>query len=61
MVKFGKQYRQLQLDELKKNYLDYKGLKHKIRLMKRVLVKDLADNENANLPVYYQRPFFLRR
>ena len=56
MVKFGKQYRLLQLDEWKKYYLDYKGLKHKIRLMKRVLVKDLADNEKANRPSLLSTP-----
>ena len=56
MVKFGKQYRLLQLDEWQKYYLDYKGLKHKIRLMKRVLVKDLADNEKANRPSLLSTP-----
>ena len=56
MVKFGKQYRQLQLDEWKKYYIDYKGLKHKIRLMKRVLVKDLKDNEKANRPSLLSTP-----
>ena len=56
MVKFGKQYRLLQLDEWQKYYLDYKGLKHKIRLMKRVLVKDLADNEKANRPSLLATP-----
>ena len=40
MVKFGKEYRQLQLDEWKKYYLDYKGLKHKIKLMKNELLRD---------------------
>ena len=56
MVKFGKQYRLLQLDEWKKYYLDYKGLKHKIRLMKRVLAKDLADNEKINRPSLLSTP-----
>ena len=56
MVKFGKQYRLLQLDEWKRYYLDYKGLKPKIRLMKRILVKDLADNEKANRPSLLSAP-----
>ena len=56
MVKFGKQYRQLQLDEWKKYYLDYKGLKHKIRQMKRVLVKDIKTKEKANRPSLLTTP-----
>ena len=56
MVKFGKQYRQLQLDEWKKYYLDYKGLKHKIRQMKRVLVKDIKTKDKANRPSLLTTP-----
>ena len=41
MVKFGKQYRQLQYEEWQNYYINYKGLKHKIRQMKRVLVQDI--------------------
>ena len=52
MVKFGKQYRLLQLDEWKKYYLDYKGLKHKIRLMKRVLVKDLITQKKIYVNLF---------
>ena len=33
MVKFGKEYRKLQLDEWKKYYMDYKGLKRKRRFL----------------------------
>ena len=56
MVKFGKQYRQLQLDEWKKYYLDYKGLKHKIRQMKRVLVKDIKVKDKSNRPSLLSTP-----
>ena len=56
MVKFGKQYRQLQLDEWKKYYLDYKGLKHKIRQMKRVLVKDIKVKDKASRPSLLSTP-----
>ena len=34
MVKFGKEYRKLQLDEWKKYYIDYKALKKKIKEIK---------------------------
>ena len=56
MVKYGKQYRQLQLDEWKKYYLDYKGLKHKIRQMKRVLVKDIKVKEKSARPSLLATP-----
>ena len=47
MVKFGKEYRKLQVDEWKKYYMDYKGLKRKIREMKQTLFKDLRQTEGA--------------
>ena len=56
MVKYGKQYRQLQLDEWKKYYFDYKGLKHKIRQMKRVLVKDIKVKEKEARPSLLSTP-----
>ena len=56
MVKYGKQYRLLQLEEWKKYYLDYKGLKHKIKEMKRVLVKELKINKNVNRPSLLTTP-----
>ena len=56
MAKYGKQYRKLQLPEWKKYYLDYKGLKHKIRLMKRALVKDIKDNNKENRPSLLAEP-----
>ena len=56
MVKYGKQYRQLQLDEWKKYYLDYKGLKHKIRQMKRALVKDIKIINKEDKPSLLSTP-----
>ena len=56
MVKYGKQYRKLQLNEWKKYYLDYKGLKHKIRQMKRVLVQDIKVKEKSNRPSLLSTP-----
>ena len=56
MVKFGKEYRQLQLDEWKKYYLDYKGLKHKIRLMKRVLVQEIKVKDRTSRPSLHSTP-----
>ena len=56
MVKFGKQYRLLQLDEWKKYYIDYKGLKHKIRQMKRVLVKDIKVKDKSTRPSLLSTP-----
>ena len=56
MVKYGKQYRQLQLDEWKKYYFDYKALKHKIRQMKRVLVKDIKVKEKEGRPSLLSTP-----
>ena len=56
MVKYGKQYRKLQLEEWKKYYLNYKGLKHKIRQMKRALVKDIKDNNKENRPSLLAEP-----
>ena len=47
MVKFGKEYRKLQLDEWKKYYMDYKGLKRKIKEMKQILFKELRQSEGA--------------
>ena len=47
MVKYGKEYRKLQVDEWKKYYMDYKGLKRKIREMKQTLFKDLRQTEGA--------------
>jgi hypothetical protein len=45
MVKYGKEYRKLQLDEWKKYYLDYKKLKQKIKEMKQTLFKDLRSKD----------------
>ena len=56
MVKYGKQYRKLQLNEWKKYYLDYKGLKHKIRQMKRVLVQDIKVKEKSDRPSLLSTP-----
>ena len=56
MVKYGKQYRQLQLEEWKKYYFDYKGLKHKIRQMKRVLVKEIKVKEKEARPSLLSTP-----
>ena len=56
MVKYGKQYRKLQLEEWKKYYLDYKGLKHKIRQMKRVLVQDIKTKEKTTRPSLLSTP-----
>ena len=50
MVKYGKEYRRLQLDEWKKYYLDYKSLKHKIKEMKQILFKDLKIRSNEERP-----------
>ena len=61
MVKYGKQYRQLQLDEWKKYYFDYKGLKHKIRQMKRVLGKDIKVKEKEELPSLLSTPYSLKK
>ena len=47
MVKFGKEYRKLQLDEWKKYYMDYKGLKRKIKEMKQILFKELRQSEGV--------------
>ena len=56
MVKYGKQYRQLQLEEWKKHYFDYKALKHKIRQMKRVLVKEIKVKDKSNRPSLLSTP-----
>ncbi len=45
MVKYGKEYRKLQLDEWKKYYLNYKLLKQKIKEMKKTLFKELKIKE----------------
>ena len=45
MVKYGKEYRKLQLDEWKKYYLNYKLLKQKIKSMKKTLFKELKIKE----------------
>ena len=50
MVKYGKEYRRLQLDEWKKYYFDYKSLKHKIKEMKQILFKDLKIRSNEERP-----------
>ena len=50
MVKYGKQYRRLQLEEWKKYYVDYKALKHKIRQMKRILVNEIKIKEKQSRP-----------
>ena len=49
MVKYGKQYRLLQLDEWKKYYLNYKKLKQKIKEMKKKLMKDLRPREDGKI------------
>ena len=56
MVKYGKQYRQLQLGEWKKYYLDYKALKHKISQMKRILVKEIKVKEKQARPSLLATP-----
>jgi len=56
MVKFGKEYRALQLDEWKKYYLDYKILKRKIKEMKRVLIKDLKIADELKRPSLLETP-----
>ena len=56
MVKYGKQYRQLQLGEWKKYYLDYKALKHKISQMKRILVKEIKVKEKQARPSLLSTP-----
>ena len=43
MAKFGKKYRKLQLEEWKPYYIDYKILKHKIKLIKQKIVSNLRD------------------
>ena len=45
MVKFGKEYRSLQLEEWKKYYFNYKALKQKIKEMKQALLKNLTIKE----------------
>ena len=46
MVKFGKEYRKLQLDEWKKYYIDYKALKKKIKEIKiKIFGKRHQENE----------------
>ena len=55
MVKYGKEYRNLQLEEWKKYYLDYKALKQKIKEMKQTLFKDLRDSQAAN-PEFLNMP-----
>ena len=56
MVKFGKEYRAIQLDEWKKYYLDYKILKHKIKEMKRLLIKDLKIADYKKRPTLLETP-----
>lgn len=56
MVKFGKEYRSLQLDEWKKYYLDYKILKRKIKEMKKVLIKDLKIYDYKKRPSLLETP-----
>ena len=56
MVKFGKEYRSLQLDEWKKYYLDYKILKRKIKEMKKVLIKDLKITDYQKRPTLLETP-----
>ena len=50
MVKYGKEYKRLQLDEWKKYYLNYKTLKHKIKEMRQILFKDLKLKPNEGRP-----------
>ena len=56
MVKYGKEYRQLQLDEWKKYYLNYKTLKKKIKEMKRILIKDLKVKDKNIRPSLLTTP-----
>ena len=44
MVKYGKEYRKLQLDEWKKYYINYKTLKQKIKEMKQTLFNEIRDS-----------------
>ena len=56
MVKYGKEYRQLQLDEWKKYYLNYKTLKRKIKEMKKILIKDLKIKDKNIRPSLLTTP-----
>ena len=56
MVKFGKEYRSLQLDEWKKYYFDYKILKRKIKEMKGELIKDLNITNYGKMPSLLETP-----
>ena len=56
MVKYGKEYRQLQLDEWKKYYLNYKKLKQKIKEMKKILSKDLKVKDKNIRPSLLATP-----
>ena len=56
MVKYGKEYRKLQLPEWKKYYLNYKTLKRKIKDMKQKLFKHLKTDQIKNTPDLLKAP-----
>ncbi len=56
MVKYGKEYRRLQLPEWKKYYLNYKKLKKKIKDMKQKLFKHLKTDQLKNAPDLLKTP-----
>ena len=49
MVKFGKQYRELQIQEWVQHYIDYKILKQKIKYLKTKLPKKEISNDLLNI------------
>ena len=49
MVKFGKQYRELQIQEWVQHYIDYKVLKQKIKYLKTKLPKKEISNDLLNI------------
>ena len=55
MVKFGKEYRKLQLEEWEKYYFNYKALKQKIKELRQILFKDLRDSKAAS-PEFLAEP-----
>ena len=49
MVKFGKQYRELQIQEWVQHYIDYKVLKQKIKYLKTKLPKKEISDDLLNI------------
>ena len=48
MVKYGKEYKAIQIEEWRKYYFNYKALKQKIKQMKQTLSKYLRQNQYIN-------------